>query len=452
MTTNADGSNIRVASQLPMSRREVNRLIAAAAVGGAIGGIGSGASALPARPAQQPDPNAPPAKPKSFLDDVLKRNKPHDWILKPFIHIQSYQEDPARVPKDRMIRIEPIAFKTAAVVFPVIRGTASSETDIDNVKSVLKFDDRPVDLKPEYNESYHSNVRLGRWEMRDLMGREADLELEIPMTCWETTFDERIAAKAVWPAAGKWPAGAASTMRPQARIDDLAADAAALRQLVTTWTEGKSPQSVSPLMLAKVFAAKVVEHFQPSGEGEEYNKFGAFTGLDLQGPAVTVQKGTGSPHDIASLLCGVYRHAGLPARLVVGHDEAGDNGDGDRLYKRARGGVRLRSWVEFCLYDETAATEAWIPVDIVRIRSRSSRPGKLDQPWKFFGTHDELDSVLPFAFHYLPPTTVVSYGYAFWGWFTTPTTQIAKHFVRFTAQTAPKRARDQRDRDRPRGR
>jgi hypothetical protein len=81
-----------------------------------------------------------------------------------------------------------------------------------------------------------------------------------------------------------------------------------------------------------------------------------------------------------------------------------------------------------------------VPVDPVRARKRSMQMPPFDKPWRYFGTHDELDTILPFAFHFIPPTTVVSYGYAFWGWFTTPETQIAEHWVRFLAQTAPRRS------------
>ncbi len=432
-----------------LSRREANRFL----IGGAIAAAGVG-GAFPSHVLAQPGGrgrntgaagagNGQPPGPKSFLEGVIKRGRSHDWIFKPTVHVQAYQEDVNAAPHDRPLVIGNFSFSTAAVVFPVIKGTASSETDTEGLKSELTFDDAVVDAKPEFNDGYQSGVRLGRWEMRDKTGRETELKLEIPMTCWETIFDEKAAAKAVWPAGGAWPRMAQATFTPQAKIDvddpGQPSNSQALKDLVAAWTNGKDPKSVSPLMLAKSFAGRVVEKFQPSGNGEDYDRQGSFIGMLLQGPAETIRRGTGSPHDIASVLVGAYRAAGLPARLVIGYDVTDNKGDDSTPFTKKRGGVELRSWVEFCLYDETNQTEAWIPVDPVRMRKRSSKIPPFDQPWKYFGDHDELDSVMPFAFQFIPPTTVISYGYAFWGWFTTPTTQIGEHWLRFQSQTAPRR-------------
>lgn len=429
-----------------LTRREASGLIAAAAMLGAVPVL----NAQPPRRGRVESPagGSSGTPPKSFLTEALTRGRSRDWILKPTIHVSSYQEDPARTPKDRMPTIGNLSFKTAAVVFPVIRGCGSSETDVDNVVSELRFNDAPVDLKPDYNESYHASVRLGRWEMRDKTGRECDLKLEIPMTCWQTVFDEKVAAKAGWPDGGRWGRVGMTTLAPQAKVDQAADDARALRDLMKRWTNDKPPQSVSPLLLAKAFAARAIEEFQPSGNGERYSTLGTFVGLDLKGPAQTIRDKNGSPHDIASVLLGAYRAAGLPSRLVIGYDESDRKGDNSSpLGRNKKGGVALRSWVEFCLFDPETQTEAWIPVDVVRIRSRSSRVGRLEEPWKYFGTHDELDVILPFAHHFIPPTTVISYGYAFWGWLTMPESQIADHSVRFTAQTAPKRAQPRKPAD-----
>lgn len=432
-----------------LTRRQANRIL----LGGTLAAAGAGSGLVfPAHLLGQPtgrgrqDKSSPanPPPPKSFLADVIKKGKTHDWIFKPTVHVQAYQEDPNRAPNDRPLIIGQFSFSTAAVVFPVLKGTASSEVDTDGLKSELTFNDATVDAKPDFNDSYQSGVRLGRWEMRDKTGREVELKLEIPMTCWETIFDEKTAAKAVWPAGGAWPRMAQATFAPQAKIDvdeqGQPSNSQALKDLVSAWTQGKDPKSVSPLLLAKTFAGKVVEQFQPSGNGEDYDKQGSFIGLLLQGPAETIRRGTGSPHDIVSVLVGAYRAAGLPARLVIGYDETDNKGDNSTPFTKRRGGVQLRSWAEFCLYDETNQTEVWVPVDPIRMRRRSSKIPSFDQPWKYFGSHDELDSVMPFAFHFIPPTTVISYGYAFWGWFTTPSSQIGDHWLRFQSQTAPKRA------------
>ena len=67
----------------------------------------------------------------------------------------------------------------------------------------------------------------------------------------------------------------------------------------------------------------------------------------------------------------------------------------------------------------------------------------LDRPWAFFGTHDELHQIAPFAFHFVPPVDVRSYNSpAFYGWRQTPlnapnATQIFDIDVNRTAQRGP---------------
>jgi hypothetical protein len=104
---------------------------------------------------------------------------------------------------------------------------------------------------------------------------------------------------------------------------------------------------------------------------------------------------------------------------VIGYDV----GDGDgRFLDRGRKANKLRSWVEFCLYDEARNTINWVPVDIIQLRKRSSRPQAFNRPWEYFGTNNDLEMVVPFAFQFHPPTDVAAYGNPlFWGWFVTPT-------------------------------
>ena len=89
----------------------------------------------------------------------------------------------------------------------------------------------------------------------------------------------------------------------------------------------------------------------------------------------------------------------------------------------------------------------FVPVDPVRLRSTSNRAPQIDRPWRFFGTHTELDDLLPFAFQYHPPTTVVAHGaVAFWGWLTLPASQVADQWLQFTSETTPKRGDEQQGR------
>jgi hypothetical protein len=129
---------------------------------------------------------------------------------------------------------------------------------------------------------------------------------------------------------------------------------------------------------------------------------------------------------------------------------AWDTGDhDDKSFLERSETARLRAWTEFYLYDEKGRSGNWVPVDVLRLRKSSSRAGKLDQAWKYFGTHDELNSVIPFAHQFHPPTTVRAYGSpGFWGWLVTPKPpDRARQTLSFTASSTAKGPGDNKRRE-----
>ena len=132
---------------------------------------------------------------------------------------------------------------------------------------------------------------------------------------------------------------------------------------------------------------------------------------------------------------------GLPARIVVGYD-IGEEKDPDRKnFLERRNSASLRAWIEFALFEETTQQVTWVPVDVVRMRKSSSRAKPTDQTWDFFGTHDELNGIVPFSFHFHPQTTVRAYGSpGFWGWLVTPKPpERAVQALTFLAYRTPQR-------------
>lgn len=428
-----------------ISRREAGRrLMWVAAAAGAAGLVPSVARAAgqPKVPKKEKSNPQQPAATASAFDKLLTKGRSHDWTFKTWVNVNAYQHTEGN--KEPVIDIIKIA--TAAVVFPVNKGCASCEVDTNSVKGVLLFDDQVVDNEPRYSDagtppmSYHSGTRLGRWEMTNRTGREFELQLEIPMSCWETVFDEAGAMKVPWPTS-PWPPTPASTLGQDMFVDHHARE---VRDLLTKWTEGKNPKAIGPVQLAKFLMSQVLEHCQPSGDGLAFNDMGAFRGVVLQKVEETAVRGRGTDHDIVNLLAAVYRAAGLPARTVIGYDITEKKGQDTTFLQRRRNSAKLRPWVEFCLYDEASQKELWVPADVVRLRKNGSRAPSLDALWKYFGAHDELDDIMPFAFQYHPPTTVVAHGYpAFWGWFTTPEIPNVGQALRFDCQTTAKRAGDQ---------
>lgn len=380
-----------------------------------------------------------PANPPFPAGTTLERYDPHEWTLEATVNVRAWRTTD---PSTKLPVIEKFEIDTAAIVFPLIQQTAGHAAK-DPTESELRVNDVVIPTSYEFMTGYHSGTRLGKWRLMDWSGDEVQLKVKIATTCFKTRFNEAAAEAIEWPK-GDWPPEAASTFDPQFYVNigppDKGYDMEPIRELVKVWTNGKDPKSIKPVTLAKYFAGEVWELAQPSGNGLGFNRLGQLEGIDLQGAPVTARRRRGSEFDIVCLLAAVYREAGLPARTVIGLDIGEREDLNRRTIFESKGSPKLRAWVEFALYDESRGQVQWVPVDVVRMRKNTSRPPALDKPWPYFGTHDELDCIIPFAFQFHPPTTVRAYGSpGFWGWMVTPKPpERAVQALTFRAQFTPR--------------
>jgi len=328
----------------------------------------------------------------------------------------------------------------AVIALPLPEATATHEPVIEQAKGSLRFDDLVADEAIELVPGYQAGERLALLHAEGITGAE-DLEawLDVPMVCRSVDFDEEHAREIGWPE-GPWPAVAASALLPQLGVDPSNEN---VRDLVER-AAGVRPFTDPPALVAKKIAAAVVNRFQPSGLGFEYDRSGRFAGLAVGFENETATTLTGSPADMAALYAAALRAAGLPARLVVGYNlNAAPEGREESLgYLPPHCGTRFREgdslalpslafWVEFALYDEPAGTLEWIPVDVVAQRRVSSRARPVDQRWLFFGNHPCAEALLPISHHFFPPTTVVGMGAPLmWGWIATPETPLLTQTLR----------------------
>jgi hypothetical protein len=389
---------------------------------------------------------------------VLDQTNSHDWVLGATVNVRAYGRTDVHT---NMPTRNSFDFTSAAVVFPMIEGCASSMTKPPpDLQGKLKLNDRVSDPGPGIllSGDYPCGTRLGKWVIAsDWKGEEVSLEVTIPATCYQTVYHEDRAEALGWPSS--WPAVAQSTFAPQYFVDTMpgkdgeeaASDMAQIKKLIDQWMAGKDLKSMPPAKLAKFLTGKVLELVQVSGDGLNYARTGEVEGFNLQGAAETVKRGRGSAFDEVCVLAAVFRQAGIPCRTVIGWDVGEDKRDNHKFLSKNNGTKGLRGWVEFALPDPASPNgTAWVPVDVVRMRKSSSRSQAMDKPWPYFGTNDELDGVVPIAFQFHPPTKgVVAHGSpALWGWLVTPKPpdQVTQA-VRFEAITQSKTA-DQQNKDR----
>lgn len=370
----------------------------------------------------------PPAIATSGPDDppdnpFLTFRQPQNWSTRVQVDITAFEQNNAL-----RVEIQDWTFETLAVIFPIMRGTAASTADPRDASGELRVADRTFTREFRLIDGYHSDAAYGRWDARELFRvRDIALVYEASVRAWETVFDEQAATRIGWPE-GEWPTEARGTFAPQYGVDfttEFAQSTRVIDERIRQWTEGRDPKSIPPVTLAKFLAGRVLEGVQPTTDGLQRGRSRirrGFEGFSLQGADRTLEAGRGTPFDMVAALAGVYRRAGLPARIVIGLREfdpfnTRDVANRDEL----SGATALHAYVEFFLYDEKTGAKGWIPVDIIQLRRQSSRARPLEQPWAYFGTHDELDHFIPLAFHFHPPTTVRAYGSpGLWGWFATP--------------------------------
>jgi hypothetical protein len=445
-----------------ISRRTAGGLILSAAAAASLTPVTVGAQPVRSRDKdkdkdkqQTEDKSKKGAAPTLDYTRLVKVDKAHDWTLKGEINVNAWVESPRA--KDQQYVVHELVFDSAAVVFPILKGSASHRAFDGELKSKLQFNDAIISEKPDelVDRGFPCGTRLGRWDMKSpsgkqFRGRNMKLEVEISMSSWRTVFEEEAAGHVPWPT-GNWDGVAASTFTDLQRVGDINLvdhTTEGIQTLVRGWCGGKDPKGVAPVPLAKWLASNVLEYVQPSGNGLNFAKNGMLEGMELKGSELTLADRRGSDQDITCALAAVYRAAGLPSRTVIGFDVSDDKGDDGTFLKRRRDVPAFRSWVEFCLYDEKTRREVWVPVDITRQRRKSSRAVRNMDVWSYFGSNDELDTVCPIAFQFHPPTSVVAHGsVCFWGWITFGTEQPkAQQHVRFDAMSTARTTSTEKNR------
>lgn len=395
--------------------------------------------AMPAQPPAGAAPTAPPNPDDLHEGPYVTKDRGRDVMLRVLVHVNSdtpndkiTYRDPFSGKTVELPKITPFEFTSLSVLWPAIPSTASSDQSPNAISGRLLLNDQVVSQSPVLIAGYPGGVQFARWDtgpkQEKMTCRQVDLEITEPMRVYRTNFDEKAAMLVPWPT-GPWPADVQSIMKPQLYVEtglDAAGnvkpyDDKTITDAVDYFLKQAriaDPKSVPPVYLAKVLTSGVWNTIQISGEGRASKRTGEFTGLMLNPPSEALKNGRCNDVEAAALMAAVLRKAGLPTRVVIGWE--GGTGDAKFLQKSSTRN-RIRTWVEFCLYDEARKTVNWVPVDVARLCRMASRPISLDREWNYFGSHDELDGVLPFAFQFVPPTDVASYGYpAFWGWFATP--------------------------------
>ena len=422
----------------------------------------------PSAPTDPAAPQTPVSTPKVKEKEgptrglyVTRQGNGKDYLMTATVRVNSDNSkrrqtftDPFTKKTVDMPVITPFKFETLGMIWPAMPSTSASDPYPKQVRAQLTLNDKVVDDTATLIEDpNYGGVGFFRLDASDSSGaiecREVQMAVEIPVTIYKVKYDEKAALQVGWPT-GPWPAEVQSALQDKPWIE-YGFDAAGTKGLYPTdkidaamvrWLKEAGAPSWSklpPAYVAKVITSKLWGTLKLNGKGFTYNTTGEVSGIDIKPPEITFIEQGGSAFDATALLTLCLRKAGVPTRMVFGRD-----GGGGKLGSSGKGDIR--SWCEFALYDEGANTLNWVIIDIAKLAKSSNRPQALGDQWKWFGTHDEMDNIVPFALHFSPTTTVAFYGSpGFWGWFVTPKApESAEQAVRVSMAMASKSSNEPR--------
>lgn len=405
------------------------------------------------------------------LTPYLTRTEPEEWLLKTSVVLSANNLAPAN--NGPLLTDQEFKIEQGTIFFPMPMRSSSHDREIRSVRGSLLFEGREVPLKQAIVTTgdginpLHSGESYGTWTFGEVeAAMNMIFEVESRVTSWNTEFNEAEAMKVPWPD-GEWPKEAASTFEPELFINegfDGEYDTDYVERLADRLIKGKA-KTQPPMVSAKWLAGEIAKSFQPSGAviipdarpgtaRQSAQSVGAISAFEIVGAEEAARRGRGSSFDMALLLVAVYREVGLPARLVVGYVGGGRGGADQPFRRQDRAEIGPYAWVEVALYDEKQSRVdqqlTWVPVDIVRMREDRVFSRKFDQPWPGFGTCEQLNEIIPIAYHLHPHRMGAdSYGGSLgrnrearpsiWGWNIVPETPCGVDQVLTFSATTPSR-------------
>ncbi|MFG0329495.1 MAG: transglutaminase family protein [Phycisphaerales bacterium] len=353
------------------------------------------------------------------LSDIIKRVDPEDYQLEIMAQITAYQHD---YRADIQYEFE---LEETPLVFPIVKDGGFHVVDMDKLKAELQLNDITIRDSFSLLPTPSLDTTLGRFQIREFKGKQVEFQITEILTCYASKVDESAALSLGWPE--EWPPDVQSALQPQMYVESSHETVQTLMNRMTK----ENPRRAKPYVLAKELARQTVNYFQVNGKDWTNDKFGAVDGINVSGAVKAAQERRGPLVDAVCLYVALCRAAGLPARPVIGLDTTDDD--------------KLIFWAEIYL-----PTAGWIPVDLREVYKAPGRARDLSKPWPGVGTHDDLNEMVPIAFHFHPPAGVIAGGRKgkplIWGWAPRPSAVPADQTVRFDVNTAPRRGGERRRR------
>lgn len=347
-----------------------------------------------------------------------------------------------------------MTFNSVSVYFPIPEKTAGHEFQARTFDAKILTDDVEAFHNTSDNMmgfvSGREGSRFAQWLLPNGVFSRFNLTVKIPQVCSSLVMDDALADSIPWPIAGRgWSGDAKSALEPLYLVDfvqdrkEIQETQAKIDKLLKKWLNARDPKALTPVQLAREVTGQVMSEFRTINDSVISGEGGYIAGFRFQSAGTTIDEGRGTEAQLAQLLTAILRRLDIPARTVFGL-ELEDRRKDELGGRNSR--TKQRAWIEFAVMDAATGAAVWIPVDMKRQRDSSSRPPASGRGWRFFGNHEDMEYMLPIAFHMHPPIDAGVRGLpAFWGWNAPGGVPQVFHGLRFDVSSQNSRQREEND-------
>ncbi len=384
----------------------------------------------------------PDAQPALAENPYISFREPYRWDVRAqlFLNSANVLSDDPRTPGRKNFELVVTTLwqpRQIELVYPVVREggfywSPNRDVDVsirvDDVEVLDLYDrdgrlglggpDAPVvEKNAPYNQKFVQGTyaEYTHWESGDIRGSYRQLHLihTSHIVSADTVFNDDLARQLPWPEV--WDPQIATYLAPVVETVGAPVNEDA-QQTITTlldfWIGTETDIKSGPqLDVVKFLTGKVIEYFTIRGQATEFTQrttaggrpsfvvsANTWGGFIVRPADVIAKEPQGSRHDLAVLLTAVLRCAGVPARTVICID--------DRIEDPLLNTV---SMVEFAMHDPERDLNFWVPIDVNRVRVTGGRSSQFKRKWLYFGTHDELNHMIPIAYFFHPPARYRAY-------------------------------------------
>lgn len=281
-----------------------------------------------------------------------------------------------------------VLIDSSAFLFPVIPFSTWNSADLDSMRINVTREGR-VDssaiAETRLDRAARDGVGLAVIPLGTVRSQALRCTITQRVTVWRSDLDDAAAAKVSWPA--EWPAEAQAWLAPSPFVES---DDPRFAAFVERTAQGRLRYTPVFVAAKELIRATIKAFNGIDGPGLEISSQQQVHGLRMSGAASSMQAARGTVPDLVAACVAVLRAAGIPARPVIGVDEASDG-----TSRAVR--TTYRVWAEFFL-----PGSGWVPFDPDQMRGTHAMSAAPERSWTGLGRMKDLNTRVPLAYSFRP--------------------------------------------------